>query len=131
MTSTITAKQLRVFGLLVGGVFSLVALWPIMTRHEAPRFWMLSLAGLLIVPAVLFPTALKPFYAVWMSIGNALGWINSRIILGLIFYLVFTPAGLVMRVLRKDPLTLKSEPGADTYRVVRQPRPASHMNRQF
>jgi hypothetical protein len=131
MTSTITAKQLRVFGLLVGGAFSLIAVWPVITRREAPLIWALGLAGLLVVPAFLCPSVLRPFHRVWMGIGNTLGWLNSRIILGLIFYVGLTPIGLLARVLRKDPLGLKLEPDADTYRVVCQPRPGSHMNRQF
>jgi hypothetical protein len=66
-----------------------------------------------------------------MAIGHVLGWINTRIILGVIYYGLFTPMGLVMRMGRKDPLRRQYDEAVDTYRVLRRPRAASHMLRQF
>ena len=84
------------------------------------------------LPAVLFPKILSPIYRVWTTIGDALGWINTRIILCLVFYTLLTPIGVIRRILlKKDPLLLAFEPEAETYRIVRQPRPHSHIERQF
>jgi hypothetical protein len=67
-----------------------------------------------------------------MAAGHVLGWINTRIILLAIFYGVFTPVGLVMRFFAgKHPMRHKLEPSADTYRIRPQPRPRSHMTRQY
>ena len=63
--------------------------------------------------------------------GEVLGWINTRIILGVLFYLLFTPLGLCMRLRGKDPMRRTLSPEAESYRVVRQPRPSSHMMHQF
>ena len=126
------AKLIRSFGLIVGGIFLLIGLWPLAVQAEAARLWAVGIAAGLLLPAVLFPTVLTPIYRVWMTIGDTLGWINTRIILTLVFYGLFTPIGVIRRVLlKKDPLHLSFEPEAETYRMVRQPRPHSHVERQF
>jgi hypothetical protein len=66
-----------------------------------------------------------------MTLGHVLGWINTKIILGVVFYGLFTPMGLVMRLLGNDPMRQRLEPEAASYRVVRQARPSAHMTRQF
>jgi len=125
-------KLIRSFGLIVGGIFVLIGLWPLVVRAEAPRLWAVGIAAGLVLPAVLFPKVLTPIYRLWMRVGDALGWINTRIILSLVFYGLFTPIGVIRRVLlKKDPLHLAFEPEAETYRIVRQPRPHSHIERQF
>ncbi|PYV44932.1 MAG: sxtJ [Acidobacteria bacterium] len=131
MQDRVTLKQLRSFGLLVGGVFVLIGLWPVVFRGQTLRGWALLAAGLLVLPAVVLPKTLKPIYRVWMAAGHVLGWINTRIILSVVFYIVFTPSGLIMRLFGKDPMRRGSEPAADTYRVNRHPRPGSHLKQQF
>jgi hypothetical protein len=66
-----------------------------------------------------------------MKLGYALGWINTRIILGAIFFGVVTPIGLIRRVLRKDNMGRSTRPDLDSYRQPRSARPASHMTRQY
>jgi hypothetical protein len=126
-----SSKELRSFGFIVGGAFGLIGLWPLVFRHQNMRIWALLLAGLLGAAAFVLPRALQPIFKVWMRAGFVLGWINTRIILGIIFYVVFTPAGLVMRLMHKDPMRRQSQPDADSYREVKQPRPSSHLNHQF
>jgi hypothetical protein len=125
-------KQFRSFGFVVGGIFMLMSLWPTLLRGEDPRLWALILAGLLLIPASLLPGSLKPAYHGWMAVGQVLGWINTRIILGLIFYGLFTPIGVIRRfILGKDPMRRRFEPTAQTYRVIRVPRANSHFKQQF
>ncbi len=131
MTVQGDTKQLRNFGLLVGGIFSAIGLWPAIIRGENPRLWALALGVLLILPALVLPRSLGPVYRIWMALGNALNWLNTRIILGAIFYGLLTPMGLTMRRLGHDPMRRRFEPSLDTYRVVRRPRPGTHMTRQF
>jgi len=132
VNSEFETKQLRTFGLLVAGIFGLIGFSPILFRGEDPRFWAVVLAGLLVFPALALPKSLKPIYRSWMVLGNALGWINTRILLGLIFYGLFTPMGLFRRLLlAKDPMHRRIETDVHTYRVLRQPRPDSHMKRQY
>jgi hypothetical protein len=125
------AKQLRSFGLIVGGVFGLIGLWPVVWHGMALRRWSIIIASLLIGPALVWPHSLTHVYRLWMLAGLILSWINTRIMLGLVFYSLFTPVGVVRRLLGKDTMRLQVQPEADTYRIVRQPRARSHMTRQF
>ncbi len=125
------AKELRQFGHIVGGVFSIIGLWPFFFRSEPPRLWALILGGLLILLGSVAPQSLRQVHRGWMKIGHVLGSINTRIILGIIYYLLITPMGLVMRLLGKDPMHRALERNADTYRLVRTPRSRDHMRNQF
>ena len=132
MEQAVTITQLRSFGLLVGGIFLIIGLWPVVFRSDPLRLWAVGLAGGLAAPALIFPRLLGPVYQVWMKLGAILGWINTRIILGVIFYGLFTPLGLFRRlVLKRDTLQRQFDPQAETYRVVRERRPSSHLQRQF
>ena len=131
MQHDLTAKQLRSFGFLVGGIFAFIGLWPVLWRGAEARLWAGVLGTLLVISAFVSPTSLRVVYRGWMALGQALGWFNTRIILGVVFYLLITPMGLLMRLAGKDLVRRRYAPEADTYRVVRQPRPSSHMMRQF
>ena len=124
-------KQLRSFGLMVGGIFALMGVWPALWRGQPLRLWGVIVGGALIALALVWPHSLAQVYRFWMAVGAVLGWINTRLILGVLFYGLFTPLGLIMRLRGKDPMRRTLHPEADTYRVVRQPRPASHMRHQF
>jgi len=96
--------DLRKFGLLLAAVGAVVAgvAW---YRHALPTaFWAMGIAGCFLVPALVWPPALRPLHAVWMLVARALGFVNSHLLLALVFYLLFTPMGLVMRLLGRDPL---------------------------
>ncbi len=123
--------QLRAFGLIVGGMFAVVAFWPTLLRGEDPRVWFVIASGSLVLPALILPTSLRSLYNVWMRVGAALGWVNTRIILSIGFYGVFTPMGTIMRLFGRDPLRRRFDADVTTYRVARLPRPGSHMQRQF
>ena len=124
-------KPLRSFGLVVGGLFALIGVWPALWRGQPPRLWSLSLGGVLIGLGLVWPRSLAHVYRLWMAVGEVLGWINTRLILGVLFYGLFTPMGLIMRLRGKDPMRRTLTPEVETYRVVRQPRPSSHMRHQF
>ena len=131
MRNEITTKQLRSFGCTVGGFFALIAFWPLVFRSEDPRLWAMVVAGCLLVPAVVFPKSLVWPYKGWMVVGHVMGWINTRIILGVVFYVVVTPVGVLRRWLGKDPMGRELRPDLDSYRVIRKPRPASHLTKQY
>ena len=131
MTRNTDAAQLRKFGLLVGGIFCAIGFWPAVLRGAGPRWWALVAGVLLLVPALLAPRALTPVYRIWMTVGEALGWINTRILLGVVFYGLITPMGLIRRLRSEDPMRRRHDPAAQSYRVPKPPRPGAHMNRQF
>ena len=124
-------KHLRSFGLMVGSIFALIGVWPAVWRGQPLRLWSLILGGVLMALALVWPRSLTKVYRLWMTVGEVLGWINTRLILGVLFYLVFTPMGWCMRLRGKDPMQRTVAPEVESYRVVRQPRPSSHMRHQF
>lgn len=130
-TPEVQPTQLRSFGLLVGGVFTLIALWPVVIRQEPLRMWALIIGSLLILGALITPLWLRPLFHGWMKVGHVLGFINTRIILAIGYFLVFTPIGLIRRMMGKDSLHRRLEPSQSTYRSPRQARPGDHMKKQF
>src|SRR5687767_12919091 len=86
-----TLRQLRSFGLTVGGVFLALGIWPVLWRAEDARSWAVVLGGSTLLAGLLAPALLRKPYELWMGLAQVLGWINTRIVLGIIFYAVFTP----------------------------------------
>ncbi|MFO0773258.1 MAG: SxtJ family membrane protein [Nitrospiraceae bacterium] len=127
----ISRKTLRDFGLLIGGVAIVYALWPLVFRGEALRAWAMGLGIVSSLLGLVAPTTLHQPYKGWMFVGHILGWINTRIILGVLYYGLVVPMGLVMRLMGKDPMRRALVPELTTYRVVRQRRDPSHMNNMF
>jgi hypothetical protein len=131
MSDTITKRNLRSFGLLTGGIWAVIGLWPLVWRGQPARLWAIALAAFLVGGGLIWPAALHYPYRGWMALGHALGWINSRILLSLVFYGVVTPMGFVMRLFGRDPMRRRLDRDASTYRIEREPRDGSHMRQQF
>jgi hypothetical protein len=125
------AKELRTFGFLVGGIFLVIGLWPLVLRGEELRLWAVCLGGGLVGLGGACPRLLKPVYAVWMKLGHVLGWVNTRLLLGIVFFGLVTPMGLMMRLLGRDAMRRGFAADSSTYRIIRHPRPRTHMKHQF
>ncbi|MDP9132710.1 MAG: SxtJ family membrane protein [Nitrospirota bacterium] len=131
MQGIIEKKELRNFGLLVGGAFCLIGIWPAIRHGEELRLWALVPGALLIPLGLTAPTVLAPLFKGWMRVGHVMGWINTRIILGVLYFGLITPMGVVMRLFGWDAMRRALSKDALSYRVVRQARPRDHMTRQF
>ena len=120
MKDTISKKQLREFGLLIGFGFPILIglLLPAITGHGF-RVWTLwvGIPGLILGQTK--PRLLYYPYKGWMVLGHALGWVNSHIILGLVFIFVLQPIAFIMRLTGYDPLRIRRK-GYKTYRENRQ-----------
>ena len=116
---TLSNKELREFGLLFGAIFvtlfGFLVPWIFNGSFPVWPWYVLAVTGGL---GVLYPPSLKPFYHLWMKFGFVMGWLNTRIILGIVFYLVFMPFGLVIRLLGKDLLMKKLDAKTKSYRVI-------------
>jgi hypothetical protein len=109
-----TPRDLRKFGLVVGGVFVLLGLF-FWWRHK-PWYWWLLVPGVpLAVLGAIFPRSLKWIYVGWMTFAMVLGAIVSTVLLVLLFYLVVTPVGFVARLAGKDFLNRRLEPNKSSY----------------
>ena len=131
MSNEVGKHQLRSFGLIVGGGFAAVGLLPMVFRGHSPRIWAIVLGFLLAAAALVWPAGLGPFFRLWMRLAELLGWVNTRIILLLVYYAVIVPIGWILRMTGKDLLRLRLEPGSQSYRIVRSKRPPSHMQHQY
>jgi hypothetical protein len=122
----------RAFGLVFAAAFFLVALWPLF--HKEPfRWWACAVAGVFLVIALARPALLAVLNRMWMKLGILLGKIVSPVALGLLFFLILTPLGAIMRLVGKDPLRLKFDPSASSYWIRREPPgpPPDSMTNQF
>lgn len=130
-TPTPDRRALRSFGLMSGGIVAVLfgLLLPWLFSHAIPR-WPWIVAGVLGAGGLLVPMALAPVYRVWMAFGMVMGAINTRLILGLFFYVVVTPFGILMRLFGWDPMRRRSA-GADSYRVTKSAKTPQHMEKPF
>ncbi len=123
---------LKRFGLVTGGLvavlFGLLLPWLLGVPWPV---WPWVVGGALALWALAAPQSLKPVYRIWMRFGLIMGGIMNRVILGLVFFVVLLPLGLVMRLTGRDPLARRFEPGASTYRVASRVRPDSSMENPF
>lgn len=106
--------NLKKFGLTMGVVL-LIITFIIFIRHRHTIFYTSLLSGLFFAVAFIAPKLLKHVYIFWMHLAFVLGWINTRLILCILFYLVFTPIGIIIRVCGKDLLERKFDKEAETY----------------
>ena len=123
--------ELRKFGLVTGAMLILFfdLLIPWIWGIAMPK-WPLIAAAILAAMALIFPASLRPVYTVWMRFAEALGWVNTRIILSVIFFLLFFPVGMIMRLFN-DPMRRKLDESADSYRIPSNPPKPENMERPY
>lgn len=123
--AAVTTKNLRVFGLIWSLIFSLIS-------FKTENFLAIFIAGLFFCVAIFFPRFFlrTKIYQGWISFGNVLGAINGFIISFILFYGIFTPTGIVLRLFKKDLLTKKLNPSASSYFIDRVTQPTD-MKNQF
>lgn len=117
-----------IFGLMIGLVFGILG--PLLWRHALP-LWPWILAVIFWVWALLAPQTLNPVYQVWMRIALVLGWINTRLILGIIFYLMLTPMGIIRRTMGSDPMRREWKRHVESYSIPSPVRTRESMERPF
>jgi hypothetical protein len=125
-------QELRKFGFIFAGMFILIfgLLLPWIWDKPSPT-WAWIVAAAFITIALLAPVALGPVYRLWMKIGLVLGWVNTRIILGLVFFLIFAPVALFFRLLGKDILKQRLDASATSYRIASEQPPRDRMEKPY
>ena len=118
----------RSFGIVFFIVFLLIALYPL-NHSEEIRTWSLFISFIFLVLGLLNSKILAPLNKLWFKFGIFLGKIISPVILGIIFFLVVTPIGLIMRLLGKDVLNLKYNKNKSYW--IEKNGPKSKMKNQF
>ena len=96
----------RSFGILFFVVFLIISLWPLLKGNDL-RIWSLIISILFLILGLLKSKFLTPLRRIWIKFGELLGKIISPIVLAVVFFIVVTPIGLFMKILRKDLLNIK------------------------
>jgi len=128
MQKNIKLPSNRNFGIVFFIVFLIIALWPILKQNEI-RIWSLIISFIFFVLGLINSKLLTPLNKLWFKFGILLGNIISPIVMGIVFFLVVTPTGLIMRFFRKDILKLKKN-SSDSY-WINKDNTNSSMRNQF
>ena len=128
MQKNIKLPSNRNFGIVFFIVFLIIALWPVLKQNEI-RIWSLIISFIFFVLGLINSRLLTPLNKLWFKFGILLGNIIAPIIMGIVFFLVVTPTGLIMRFFRKDILKLKKNSN-DSY-WINKDNTNSSMRNQF
>lgn len=104
------------------GLFSSLDLWP---------RWPWLVSAVVALWAAVHPASLNLLQRPWMVFADVAGWINTRIIMLLLFYVMILPIGLIMRLVGYDPMQRKIDPDLKTYRKVCKPNDKEHMRHPY
>ena len=118
----------RSFGIVFFVVFFLIAIYPILNESDI-RIWSLIISIIFLILGLLNSKILSPLNKIWFKFGILLGKIVSPLVMGLIFFVVVTPIGILMRIMNKDLLNLKFNKKS-TYWIEKN-EPKSKMKNQF
>ena len=120
-------KAIRDFGILIGFILLIIA--GILFYKERASYELIIFLGIAFIGLGLGkPIILKPFYSIWMYFAVVLGWFMTRLILGLLFYIVVSPIGLISRLFGKEFLELKNSSLNSSYWNYKNSRRISHQN---
>ena len=128
MEQKIKTSSNKSFGIVFFVVFLLIALYPLTYVGEV-RIWSLIISIIFLILGLLNSKILAPLNKIWFKFGILLGKIVSPLIMGIIFFLVVTPIGLIMRLLGKDVLNLKYNKNKSYW--IEKSGPKSKMKNQF
>jgi len=125
-------KGLREFSLLTGAIIACLfgLFFPFVLGFNIP-IWPFIIGAVLVLWGLAAPKSLNPVYKGWMKFGIAIGWFMNRVILSIVFYMIFFPTSLIMKIGGYDPMHRKLDKTAKTYRIDTSQRDISHMNRPY
>ena len=128
MEKNIKLPTNRNFGIVFSIVFLLIALWPLLKQNDI-RIWSLIISIIFLILGLLNSNILLPLNKLWFKFGILLGSIVAPIVMGIVYFLVVTPTGIIMRMFRKDLLNLKKN-NKNTYWIDKD-NSNSNLKNQF
>ncbi|MFH0790877.1 MAG: SxtJ family membrane protein [Candidatus Omnitrophota bacterium] len=128
----LSTKNLRKFGITMAAAFLVISFFILIKHRNSPLPAVIT-AIIFFISAVLIPNLLKPVYIFWMRLAFILGWINTRLILCVIFFLILTPIGLVIKLFGIDLLDTKTDKNKQSYWIKKDKKEFSlaDYERQF
>ena len=110
----IKSKDLRYFGIAIGVLLLVVTSFLALKNESSFQIYIYA-ACLSLITGLLFPNVLKPIYFLWMIFALIIGWFMTRVVLGLVFYFIISPIGLLARFIGKDFLELRKSSDNKSY----------------
>ena len=107
--------EIKKFGMGLTVLLCLIGGWQLYKGNIDVYVWFFGFAGLVLILSFFVPIILKPLYKVTHTVGNAIGWVSTRILLGIIFYIIFAPIGIILKLIRKDLLDERLDKDAKSY----------------
>ena len=132
VADNLTSKDLRSFGLImavmIAAIFGLLLPW--VFDHDRP-IWPWYVSGAFALGALVFARALRPIYKLWLAFGAVMGWINTRLILGILYFAMFTPISGLFALIGVDPMRRRLELETESYRVDSKGYPREQMEKPY
>ena len=127
--SKIKVNSNRSFGIVFFFVFLIISLWPL-TNENPLRVWSVFVAIIFLILGLMNSKLLTPLNILWFKFGKLLGFIIAPIVMGIVFFVVITPIGLIMKIIGKDLLNNKYNNKSKSYWINRE-KTKSTMKQQF
>ena len=119
----------RSFGLVFFFVFLIIGFWPLL-NEDSPRLWSLIISLVFLILGLLNSKILSPLNSIWFKFGELLGLVVSPLVMAIIYFLVVTPTGIIMKILGKDLLKIKLNKNIKSYWIEKE-KIKSKMRQQF
>ncbi len=116
------------FGILFFLIFLAIGIWPILSSED-PRIWSIIISLIFLVLGLLNSRILKPLKDVWIKFGEILGKIIAPIVMAVVFFIILTPTGLLLRLFGKDLLKTKPSKGSSYW--IHRSKDIGSMKKQF
>ena len=110
----------RTFGLVIGAALAVIGILPVLGGGGV-RWWLVAIGGAFALVGLVWPTLLAPLNRLWTRFGLLLSRVTNPIVMALMFFVVLTPSGILMRLFGKDPLRRRFDADATTYWIERDP----------
>ena len=128
MQQKIKLPSNRNFGIVFSIVFLIISLWPLLNQNDI-RIWSLIISGIFLVLGIINSKLLSLLNKIWFKFGIFLGNFIAPIVMGIVYFMVVTPTGLIMKLFGKDSLNLKKN-NKDTY-WIKKDNSNSDLKNQF
>lgn len=120
-------KDIRSFGVGLSIILAVIGSYRLHSMGGDSALWFYIPCGVILILTFLIPSAIRPLYRGMTVIGGKIGWVNERLLLGLVFYFMVTPVAIVFRIMGKDPLERKIDADVGSYW---HPRPSSLLDKK-
>jgi hypothetical protein len=121
--------DLKIFALIWAGIFMVIGVIPIFKQGDI-RIWSVAVSIIFAIIALTKPQILTSFYNLWTEVGEFIGGIISKVVLFILYFGLFTPISIVLKLLGKDLLGKKIDRSQESYWIDRETQPQS-MKNQF